>query len=132
MIQNITELRNGITPAQEYFWMLPENEDGSYCHTCINWPLPEDFSYNNDLSNISSHGMQLGDLNWFPADKATWQANRDMLLNEIIWSWPDPHPIVVWQAEAEDGYIEGDAAIDLIEAARNLSGLCYRRSIWHY
>jgi hypothetical protein len=37
------------------------------------WPLPENLAYTNTaLQNAGSDGFALGDLNWFPSQKAAW------------------------------------------------------------
>ena len=42
------------------------------------WPIPVDLSYSNaDLLKGATGGFPVGDLNWFPAKKATWAAQRD-------------------------------------------------------
>jgi len=41
------------------------------------WPLPADLSYTNTAYLTAGYaGMPLGDLNWFPAKKATWSAQK--------------------------------------------------------
>jgi len=115
MVQNILTLRQGITPAPDYFWMLPEDEDGSVCYTCINWPLPEDFAYESDLTVYSTDVLAVGDLNWYPDDKETWENNREDFINEILRIYPDPHPRIYWQSEAEDGTIQSDASVDTVD-----------------
>lgn len=42
------------------------------------WPLPENLAYTNtELLTASLSGFPIGDLNWFPAQKAQWQAQRN-------------------------------------------------------
>jgi photosystem II stability/assembly factor-like uncharacterized protein len=42
------------------------------------WPIPVDLSYSDtDLQTAGLGGFPLGDLNWFPAKKAEWNAQRD-------------------------------------------------------
>jgi hypothetical protein len=42
------------------------------------WPIPVDLSYSNaDLLIGATGGFPVGDLNWFPAKKALWTAQRD-------------------------------------------------------
>jgi len=42
------------------------------------WPIPFDFSYDNaSLLTAATGGFPVGDLNWFPSEKATWLAQRD-------------------------------------------------------
>lgn len=44
----------------------------------INWPPAFDLSYSNTyLQTASTDGLPLGDLNWFPDEKATYLANKD-------------------------------------------------------
>lgn len=41
----------------------------------LEWPLPENLAYTNAaLATASTEGLHLGDLNWFPEDKAIWEA----------------------------------------------------------
>ena len=41
------------------------------------WPLTEDLSYSNEAYKTAAMGgFPLGDLNWFPDQKAAWQAQR--------------------------------------------------------
>ncbi|HTY00464.1 MAG TPA: T9SS type A sorting domain-containing protein [Bacteroidota bacterium] len=41
------------------------------------WPIPVDLSYTDaDLKTAGIGGFPLGDLNWFPTQKATWLAQR--------------------------------------------------------
>ena len=45
--------------------------------TYCDWPIPVDLSYDNsDLLTAGLGGYPLGDLNWFPIQKASWMANR--------------------------------------------------------
>ena len=42
------------------------------------WPIPVDLSYDNaDLLTAGLGGFPVGDLNWFPTQKAAWDAQRD-------------------------------------------------------
>ncbi len=44
----------------------------------LNWPPDMDLSYSNTyLQTAGTDGLPLGDLNWYPNDKATYLANRD-------------------------------------------------------
>jgi Secretion system C-terminal sorting domain len=52
------------------------NPDGSL--KAFNWPPAWDLSYTNTpLQAAGTDGLPLGDLNWFPSAKATYDANRD-------------------------------------------------------
>lgn len=42
------------------------------------WPLPEDMSYSDtEYMTAAMGGFPLGDLNWYPDQLATWEAQRD-------------------------------------------------------
>ncbi len=44
----------------------------------VTWPLGWDFNFSNTtLKTAGSDGLPMGDLNWFPDEKATYLANRD-------------------------------------------------------
>ena len=112
MWQNITDLRRGIIPAHPYFWRLPVF-NGERCHVCVNWPLPEDFSYTDaQLLIASTDGLPLGDLNWFPGQKAQWEANRDEYIADIkALAGEEILLTIVGTAEAEAATLSGDAAV---------------------
>lgn len=69
----ITAIRRGTSPIPLYYW--DPNRDSS--NESIQWPLPENFTYsNNDYKSAAIGGYPVGDLNWYPTEKASWQANR--------------------------------------------------------
>jgi len=117
MIQNIEDLRAGVTPATPYFWQLPTYTDGTINHTGLSWPLPEDFTYTNAaLLTAGTDGLPLGDLNWFPTDKATWEAGRAGFVSEIeALAGVKVVLEVADEVEAEDGTLGGDAVIEKFE-----------------
>jgi hypothetical protein len=42
------------------------------------WPLPENLAYNNaTYQSAAMGGFPLGDLNWYPEQKADWEAQKD-------------------------------------------------------
>ena len=46
-------------------------------YTYYDWPIPVDLSYDNaNLMTAGLGGFPLGDLNWFPTQKAAWMAQR--------------------------------------------------------
>lgn len=112
MIQNIEDLRAGVTPATEYFWNLPIY-DGEECYECVSWPLPEDFSYSNTtLQTASVNGLPLGDLNWFPESKSTWEANHDAYVEAIeALAGPVIQYDLKDEVQAEDGILADGAEI---------------------
>jgi hypothetical protein len=49
-------------------WCFPSNQE-----IPVAWPLPENLAYTNtSLQTAGTDGFALGDLNWFPAQKAQW------------------------------------------------------------
>jgi hypothetical protein len=51
---------------------------GAAYYIYSDWPIPVDLSYSNaDLLTGATGGFPVGDLNWFPAKKALWAAQRD-------------------------------------------------------
>lgn len=118
MIQNIEDLRGGVTPATPYFWQLPKEDDGTINHTGISWPLPEDFTYTNtDLLTAGTDDLPLGDLNWFPTDKATWETDRIQLISDIenLAGEKRVLSIVGGDNEAENGILSGTAEVETFE-----------------
>ena len=54
-----------------YFWWYNPN-NGLYPPA---WPVPENLAYSNTtLQHAAEGGYPVGDLNWFPAEKAAWLA----------------------------------------------------------
>jgi len=50
----------------------------------VTWPLGFDFNYTNTtLKTAGSDGLPIGDLNWFPDEKATYLANRDQYVSAL-------------------------------------------------
>ena len=119
MIQNISDLRAGITPAHPYFWRLPEDpaNPGNVCNVCPSWPLPEDFSYTDaSLMTGGTDNLPLGDLNWFPEKKAQWEANKAQNIADMEARAGTRVEFDVKQtAEAEDGALAGDAAVNTFQ-----------------
>ncbi len=112
MIQNIQDLRAGVTPATEWFWNLPVF-DGEECFECVSWPIAENFAYTNTtLHTASTNGLPLGDLNWFPTQKADWVANHAAYIETIEAM---AGPVVVYdlvdEVQAEDGTVANGAEV---------------------
>jgi hypothetical protein len=114
MIQNIIDLRAGTSPATPYFFQLPTLPNGQLLHVGISWPLPEDFSYTNaQLMTAGTDDLPLGDLNWFPTQKALWEANKAQHIADVeALPGAKIELNVVSTHEAEDGTLGGDAAIE--------------------
>jgi Secretion system C-terminal sorting domain len=50
------------------------------------WPIPEDLSYTDtDLMTGGTNGFPVGDLNWFPTQKAAWEAQKDAEHAKLYW-----------------------------------------------
>lgn len=109
MIQNIKDIRAGLGEAQSYFWKLPELA-GDVCNVCPSWPLPEDFSYTDNL--VGSDGLPLGDLNWFPDAKADFEANKEQYVAQLenLAGEKVEYPVIA-EDEAEFGTLGGDAEV---------------------
>ncbi len=114
MWANITDLRAGITPATPYFFELEFFDDTTECFQCVSWPLPEDFSYSDpQLLTAGTDGLPLGDLNWFPVQKANFEANKDQYVTQLQALAGERLDVVVEEtAEAEAGTLGGDAAVE--------------------
>lgn len=125
-IQFITDLRQANSPITLHYWDPGRSED----NTSIQWPLPENLTYSNaTLQTAAIGGYPLGDLNWYPEQKATWWANRDAQYQAIAELLGEP--VVITPAgfvEAESGTAGGNAVTEAaptrqiarIEAAGNI------------
>ncbi len=113
-VQNIIDLRAAITPAHSYLW--DPGRDMS-CDVCINWPLPENFSYSNsELMTAGTDGLPLGDLNWFPNAKADFEANKDEYIQQIEDLAGEPVELDLYATfEAHDGMLSGDASLEVFD-----------------
>jgi hypothetical protein len=115
MIQNIKDIRAGVSPAHPYFWRLPELDPVTHeiCNVCPSWPLPEDFSYTDAaLKTKGTDGLPLGDLNWFPTDKATFEANKEAYITQLeaLAGQEYTYPVID-KAEAETATLGGNSTI---------------------
>jgi len=61
------------TPVEDYF-------------VYSDWPIPVDLSY-SETNLVGTDGLPIGDLNWFPADKATFMANHDTYFSDLVDAW---------------------------------------------
>lgn len=107
MAKNIKELRAGITPAQKYFF------NPTQYPTDVSWPLPENFAYTDaSLKTKGTDGLPLGDLNWFPTQKAQWEANKAKNVADIeAMAGPKKTLTVTSSHEAEAAALAGTAAV---------------------
>jgi hypothetical protein len=78
------------------------NQDGT---PNLNWPPAWDLTYSNTfLQTAGTDGLPLGDLNWYPAAKAIYLANRDQYIAALRDS----------MTNATDVYIPGDSLSAII------------------
>jgi hypothetical protein len=113
MWQNVQDLRHGVTPATPYFYELATFA-GQECYQCVKWPLPESFAYTTpaNLLTLGTDGLPLGDLNWFPTQKAQFNANYTTYVNQIEALAPQPPSFAVDSTiEAEKGTLSGGATL---------------------
>jgi len=101
----------GIQAKPYYYGLVTEGTDTLWAEPA--WPLPENFTYTDDLTDLSTDGLPLGDLRWFPAAKTTFEANKDSYVNAIEWM-PGERIIIkpIWEEQAEAGTVGGTAAIE--------------------
>lgn len=109
MVNFVNAIRDDSEVIPMYYWD-PGREDDNYS---IQWPLPEDLSYTNTTHQSAAFGgFPLGDLNWFPAEKAAWMQQKDALEAEIRdLSGDAPDIVYVDKVEAEDGVLLGNAEV---------------------
>jgi hypothetical protein len=65
--------------GKAYFWQYPADP------TYPSWPLPENFAYTDAslMTGKTTDNLPLGDLNWFPSSKATWEAHKAQYITQI-------------------------------------------------
>jgi hypothetical protein len=61
------------TPVEDYF-------------VYSDYPIPVDLSY-SETDLLGTDGLPIGDLNWFPADKATFMANHAEYFGALVDAW---------------------------------------------
>jgi len=107
MINHINDLRTGAGTVRGWFWAVPEYP------TDVSWPLPENFAYTtSSLLTAGTDGLPLGDLNWFPTQKAQFEANKAAFVKAIEdMAGPRIKLEVVATKQAEAGTLAGTAAI---------------------
>ncbi len=68
---------------------------GPQYYVYSDWPIPVDLSYSDaDLKTAGIGGFPLGDLNWFPAEKTAWLAQRTQELTKIQDAMDNAHLVV--------------------------------------
>lgn len=90
-------------PVPEMRIPTPLSFDATTGAPSVSWPPAFDLSYSNTyLQTAGTDGLPLGDLNWFPAQKATYMANRDTYVAALIDS----------QSNAKAIYVPGTYTVD--------------------
>ncbi len=60
------------------------------------WPIPIDLSYDDaDLLEGGINGFPVGDLNWFPSEKAAWEAQKSAEYAAIDAAMDAGHPVAI-------------------------------------
>lgn len=101
----------GVQGKPYYYGLIVDGADTLWGAPA--WPLPENFTYSDaTLLTKGTDGLPLGDLNWFPTQKATFEANKDAYVTAIE-NMPGGRIVedVVWKGQAEDGTLAGTAAV---------------------
>lgn len=113
MVAFITAVRAEAEIIPPYYWD-PGRDDDNYS---IQWPLPENLSYTNETHRTAAiGGFPLGDLNWFPDQKAVWEDAREQQEADIrALAGAAPELVNAGSFEAEDGMAAGDAEVILME-----------------
>jgi hypothetical protein len=107
----IRMIRNNLTASGEQYQFAYKQNTGWTDYT---WPLPEHFEYTDaNLVGKGTDGLNIGDLNWFPTQKATFEANKanfvaqiEALAGQVVVFTVDT------SAEAEFGELGGTAAVE--------------------
>jgi hypothetical protein len=98
MKQNIVDNYNNISSIR-YEW--DDNRPAS--NIVPPWPLPIDFTYSNStLMTAGTDGLPLGDLNWYPTHKATFEANKATYVAAIEDMATAPDLSIASTVQAED------------------------------
>jgi hypothetical protein len=103
----VDTLKNySITIMQTGAAVLPDWRLVSTEPVVPDWPIPVNLSYNDaDLQTAGLGGFPLGDLNWFPAQKAAWLAQRDAEYEYIQSSFNHIGPVGIKE-------IDGSSPLD--------------------
>lgn len=107
----INDVRTGAAAASNTFYRLPMNK-GKVAWSSVSWPLPENFSYTDQtLMKAGTDGLPVGDLNWFPSAKQTFEANKAQYVKQLESMVSAPTFNKVTSIQAENGTLSGDASV---------------------
>jgi hypothetical protein len=104
--------QTGIQGKPYYYGLVVIGPDTLWAEP--SWPLPENFTYSDaNLLAAGTDGLPLGDLNWFPTQKADFEANKALYVAQIE-NMPGGRIVedVVNEFQAEDGTLAGTAVVD--------------------
>jgi hypothetical protein len=74
-------------------WRVTSTGEGSFVYS--DWPIPVDLSYSDaDLKVGGTDGLPIGDLNWFPTEKATFLANHAQYYDALVTAWNNGTPVL--------------------------------------
>lgn len=74
-------------------WRVVNTGAANYIY--FDWPIPIDLSYTNaTLLTGSTDGLPVGDLNWFPTQKATWLGKKDAEYVKIKHALDTGNPVL--------------------------------------
>lgn len=81
-VQFIKDLRSGSSTPTLWYWEPGRTDPKDNITT--EWPLPENLAYTNASLKVAANGnLPLGDLNWFPTELKTFQAQQKTLEAEL-------------------------------------------------
>jgi len=108
MWASITTIRANQTPGAQFVY----KQNSAW--TDYTWPLPENFAYTDAaLVGKGTDGLNIGDLNWFPTQLATFNANKaanvstiEALAGQVV------HYTIDSTGEAENATLGGTATVD--------------------
>jgi len=87
-INTVDSLSTNVMPTWRLVNLGPDN------HIYTDFPIPVDLSYSDaDLMVAGTDGLPLGDLNWFPTQKADFLANHAQYYGDIVAAWNAGTPV---------------------------------------
>jgi len=113
MLAWMVGFRGPAQPTNAPNWRITPPITYSAGNPVLTWPPPFNLTYTNDtLMKAGTDKLPLGDLNWFPAKKAIYMANRTQYIAALRDS----------MLNAKYLYVPGDSASALI-TSKNITGV---------